>query len=77
MAVRATVPGMCSACALAAMAGATSARAWLAIHVPALRDPRRMRALTAALLVGATLVPSVALSGSSSAATAPPAHAAR
>ncbi|MBO9532375.1 MAG: hypothetical protein J7513_05320 [Solirubrobacteraceae bacterium] len=71
---------MCSACALAAMAGATSARAWLALHVPALRDPRRMRAVTAGLLTAALLMPSVGLSGSGApvpSSAAPPAPAPR
>lgn len=55
---------MCSACALAAMAGATSGRAWLAIHVPWLADPRRMKAATFALMAAGTLVSSVGLQGS-------------
>ncbi|MDQ8045172.1 MAG: hypothetical protein AAGC46_12415 [Solirubrobacteraceae bacterium] len=62
---------MCSACAMAAMAGATSARAWLRLNVPWLATPRRMRAATAGLLVAGTLVASVGLQGS----TATPAHA--
>ncbi|MDO9352672.1 MAG: hypothetical protein Q7T55_03195 [Solirubrobacteraceae bacterium] len=55
---------MCSACALAAMAGATSSRAWLALHVPVLADPRRMRAVTVTLMVAGTLLSSVGLQGS-------------
>ncbi|MBJ7472052.1 MAG: hypothetical protein JHD16_12155 [Solirubrobacteraceae bacterium] len=62
---------MCSACALTAMAGATSARAWLATSVPALQHPRRMRAATIALLSAGVLMASVTLTGS----TPPPAEA--
>jgi hypothetical protein len=57
---------------MAAMAGATSGRAWLAMHVPYLADPKRMRRATVGLMVAATLVSSVGLQGSA----APPAHAA-
>ncbi len=60
---------MCSACALTVMAGATTARAWLALHVPALQDPRRMRAATVGLLTTGVLLASVTLTGS----TPPPA----
>ncbi|MFT4034140.1 MAG: hypothetical protein QM679_01030 [Patulibacter sp.] len=49
-----------------------SARAWLALHLPVLRDRRRMRAVTGALLAVAALAPSVGLAGSST----PPAVAA-
>jgi hypothetical protein len=46
------------------MAGATSARAWVAVRFPALRDRGRMRAFTVTLLALATLASSVSLAGS-------------
>jgi hypothetical protein len=65
---------MCAACVMAATAGATGVRAWLQAHHLTWLTPRRMRALTAALLVAAFAISSVGISGS----TAPPhpAHAA-
>lgn len=56
---------MCNACALTAMAGVTTARARLAVYVPALKDPRRMRVATGALLTLGVLLSSVTLAGSS------------
>ena len=55
-------------------------RSWLKIHAPFLATPARMRAMTIALFVGATLFSTVGLSGSSQTAAAhrapPPAHSA-
>jgi hypothetical protein len=46
------------------MAGATGARAWLQAHHLTWLTPQRLRAVTIALFVVATLVPTVVLSGS-------------
>lgn len=55
---------MCSACALTAMAGATSLRAWLVLRFPALKQPGRMRAVTVAVIGTGVLIASVSLTGS-------------
>lgn len=55
---------MCSACALTAMAGATSLRAWIAIRFPALQQKGRMRAVTALVIGTGVLIASVSLTGS-------------
>jgi hypothetical protein len=55
---------------MAATAGASGARAWLQAQHLTWLTPRRLRAITIALLIGAFCVSSVAISGS----TAPPAH---
>jgi hypothetical protein len=58
---------MCVQCMMGAMtagAGATGLRAWLANHGFAWLTPRRMRALTLALLVGALVASSVLITGS-------------
>jgi hypothetical protein len=62
---------MCAGCAIAAAAGASGARSWLQMQHLTWLTPRRMRAVTVAMFVAATLVSSVGLSGSS----APAAHA--
>jgi hypothetical protein len=71
---------MCSACVMTAAASATGVRAWLKIHAPFLATPARMRAVTIALFVAATLASTVGLSGSSATTSAhaalPAAHAA-
>jgi hypothetical protein len=70
---------MCAACAVAAAAGASGARSWLAARHATWLTPRRMRAATAVLLASAGLVSSVGLSGST-AGKAPakaPTHAQR
>jgi hypothetical protein len=51
---------MCAACAMAAAAGATGVRSWLAPRL----TPARLRAATILLLVTALVVSSVGLSGS-------------
>jgi hypothetical protein len=68
---------MCAACAIAAAAGASGMRSWLAAHHLTWLTPRRMRIATTALLVAAGLVSSVGLSGSTAAPakTSPRAHA--
>jgi hypothetical protein len=67
---------MCAACAIAAAAGASGARSWLAAHHITWLTPRRMRIATAALLASAGLVSSVGLSGSTAAPAKAPPHAA-
>jgi hypothetical protein len=62
---------MCAACAIAAAAGASGARSWLASRHMSWLTPRRMRAATAVLFVAAGISSSVVLSGS----TAPHASA--
>lgn len=54
---------------MTAMAGATGLRAWIALRVPALASPRRMRAVTIALLGAGVLLASVSLQGSGGAGT--------
>jgi hypothetical protein len=66
---------MCAGCALAAMTGATGARAWLQAHHLTWLTPRRMRAATIAMFVAATLVSSIGISGSSAPAKHPAAPA--
>ena len=61
---------MCSACMIAATAGASGVRAWLQTRHFAWLTPRRMRALTITLVVAALAVSSVAFSSSST--DAPP-----
>jgi hypothetical protein len=58
---------------MAAAAGASGVRAWLAAHHLSWLTPRRLRAITVALFVAAFAVSTVGLSGSST-PTAPPAH---
>ena len=61
---------------MAAAAGASGARAWLAAHHFTWLTPRRLRMATTALLVTAGLVSTVGLSGSTAApAKALPPHA--
>lgn len=58
---------MCVQCmmgAMAAGAGATGARAWIAAHAPRWLTPRRMRITTAGLLSTALLLSATVLSGS-------------
>ena len=55
---------MCAGCALATMAGATGARAWLQAHHMTWLTPARMKAVTIALFVVAILVSSFGISGS-------------
>ena len=50
--------------AMAAGAGATGARAWIAAHAPRWLTPRRMRITTAGLLSTALLLSATVLSGS-------------
>jgi hypothetical protein len=56
---------MCSVCAMSAAAGAAGARAGLQAMRYRWLTPRRMKALTMLLIVGALGVSSVSLSGSS------------
>jgi predicted PurR-regulated permease PerM len=56
---------MCVQCAMVAAAGATGVRTWLQNHGMAWLTPRRLRAITVALVAVAFIVPSFALSGSS------------
>jgi hypothetical protein len=51
---------MCAACIVAATAGVSGVRAWLQTRRLAWLTPRRMRALTVALLLVAIAVSSVA-----------------
>jgi hypothetical protein len=55
---------MCAACVMAATAGASGVRAWLQARHLTWLTPRRMRAVTIALLVAAFAISSVAISGS-------------
>jgi hypothetical protein len=55
---------MCAACVMAATAGASGVRAWLQAQHLTWLTPRRMRAVTIALLVAAFAISSVAISGS-------------
>jgi hypothetical protein len=55
---------MCAACAIAAAAGASGARSWLASRHMTWLTPGRLRAATAALFVLAAIASSVVLSGS-------------
>lgn len=55
---------MCAGCAMAAAAGATGVRSWLAAHHLTWLTPRRMRAVTISLMVAGLLASSVTLSGS-------------
>src|SRR5437763_861078 len=57
---------MCGACAMAAAAGASGARAWLQAHGSTWLTPRRLRLATIALMVAAFGVSTVGLSGSTS-----------
>jgi hypothetical protein len=52
-------------CAMAAMAGASGTRSWLAARHLTWLTPRRLRAATAVLFAAATLGSSLVLSGSS------------
>lgn len=58
---------MCAGCAMAAMAGASGVRSWLAAHHLTWLTPRRLKLATAALFAAAVVVSSVGLSGSGSA----------
>ncbi|MFL5827439.1 MAG: hypothetical protein ACJ76V_13015 [Thermoleophilaceae bacterium] len=60
---------------MAAAAGASGARAWLQNHGMAWLTPRRLRAITIALVAVAFIVPSFALSGSSKPHHTPPQQA--
>jgi len=69
---------MCAACAIAAASAATGTRTWLQNHGFRWLTPRRLRALTIAMVAGAAIVSSVGVSGSSApTAHAPAHHAAR
>jgi hypothetical protein len=64
---------------MSAMAGASGARAWLQSRGWTFLTPARLRRLTIAGFVAATLVSTIGLSGSSTpvhGATPPPAHVA-
>gem|GEM_PF-1088139 len=61
---------MCVGCAITAASAATGTRSWIAAHRPDWIDPRRMRAITLALLGAAGIVSTVGFSGST-----PPTHA--
>jgi hypothetical protein len=62
---------MCAGCIMAATAGASGVRAWLQAQHLTWLTPRRMRAVTLALVLAAFAVSSVGISGS----TPPPPHA--
>jgi hypothetical protein len=62
---------MCAACAIAAASAATGTRTWLQNHRIDWLTPRRLRALTVAVIAVAAIVSTVGISGSS----VPPAHA--
>lgn len=55
---------------MAAAAGASGVRSWLAAHHITWLTPQRMKAATVALFVAATLISSIGLSGSSTSASA-------
>ena len=55
---------MCAGCAMAAAAGATGVRTWLQTHHLGWLTPKRLRAVTVALMVAAFGVSTVGLSGS-------------
>lgn len=57
---------MCAACAMVAATGASGARAWLQSRHLTWLTPRRMKAVTATLLVAAFAVSSIGLTGSTS-----------
>ncbi|MEA2310057.1 MAG: hypothetical protein QOE28_25 [Solirubrobacteraceae bacterium] len=63
---------MCSACVMAAAAGATGARSGLQVIRHRWLTRRRLRALTVMLMAGAFGVSSVGVSGSTSPVHAPP-----
>jgi hypothetical protein len=67
---------MCGACAMAAMAGASGVRSWLQAHHLGWLTPKRLRMLTIAGFVVATLGSSVTLSGSTAPARGDAPHAA-
>jgi hypothetical protein len=67
-----TISGMCSACVMAAAAGATGARSGLQVIRHRWLTRRRLRALTVMLMAGAFGVSSVGVSGSTSPVHAPP-----
>jgi hypothetical protein len=66
---------MCAGCIMAATAGASGIRAWLQTRHLTWLTPKRMRAVTIALVVAAFGVSSVGISGSSAPASATPGHA--
>src|ERR1700710_3016172 len=72
-----SLPAMCGACAMAAMAGASGVRSWLQAHHLGWLTPQRLRVLTIAGFVVAMLGSSVTLSGSTAPANASAARTAR
>ncbi len=58
---------MCAGCIMAATAGASGARAWLQTLNLTWLTPKRMKAVTIALVVAAFAVSSVGISGSTAA----------
>ena len=62
---------MCMGCAMAAASGATGVRSWLQTRHMTWLTPRRMKAVTIALMTAAFAVSTFGLSGST-----PPQHAA-
>ena len=56
---------MCAACAIAAAAGASGAKAWLQAHHMTWLTEARMRAATLVLVIAMLIVSSVAFSGTS------------
>ena len=67
---------MCAACAIAAAAGASGARAWLQAHHLTWLTEARMRVVTIGLLVAMLAVSGIGFSGSGKADHAKPPHAA-
>lgn len=63
---------MCAGCAMAAAAGATGVRSWLAAHHLTWLTPKRLRVATIGLMVAGLLASSVTLSGSTPAGHHPP-----
>ena len=62
---------MCAGCAITAATAASGFRSWLAAHHFGWLTPRRLRVLTIAAMIAATLVSTVGFSGSSNPAPAP------
>jgi hypothetical protein len=58
---------VCAACAIAAVAGASGAKAWLEAHHLTWLTEARMRAVTIGLVIAMLAVSSIAFSGSTKA----------
>jgi hypothetical protein len=66
--------GMCAACALTAMAGASGARSWLQAHHASWLTEQRLKRATVGVFVVATIAGTTKMSGSSTPPQHLPAH---